>query len=107
MPKSSQAARNSCLSALRSSGSRRRQAGSTLKNVNFANVRSAIGVTIALVVVAVGAGIPGVVSLNFFGDAAAAVRGSGAEKAQDASPHSGSSVTLAWVPRGTSVWELT
>ena len=31
MPKSSQAARNSCLSAARSSGSRRRQAGSILK----------------------------------------------------------------------------
>ena len=37
------------LSAARSSGSRRRQAGSTLKNVNLAKVRSAIGVTIALV----------------------------------------------------------
>ena len=42
-PKSSQAARNSCLSAARSSASRRRQAGSILKNVNLANVRSAIG----------------------------------------------------------------
>src|SRR5215204_608393 len=49
MAKSSQAARNSCLSAARNSGSRRRQAGSILKNVNLANVRSAIGATIALV----------------------------------------------------------
>src|ERR1700752_4356328 len=48
MPKSSQAARNSCLSAARSSASRRRQAGSILKKLNLAKVRSAIGVTIAL-----------------------------------------------------------
>ena len=44
MAKSSQAARNSRLSAARSSASRRRQAGSILKNVNLAKVRSAIGV---------------------------------------------------------------
>src|ERR1700749_4624833 len=49
MPKSSQAARNSCLSAARSSASRRRQAGSTLKKLNLAKVRSAgIALTIAL-----------------------------------------------------------
>src|ERR1700750_1651914 len=55
MPKSSQAARNSPLSAARSSGSRRRQAGSILKNENLANVRSAIAMTIALVLLAVAA----------------------------------------------------
>src|SRR5947209_20370461 len=49
MPKSSQAARNSCLSAARRSASRRRQAGSTLKKLNLAKVRSAgIALTIAL-----------------------------------------------------------
>src|SRR3954454_14228555 len=50
MSKSSQAARNSCLSAARRSASRRRQAGSILKKENLANVRSAIAVTIAAVV---------------------------------------------------------
>src|SRR4249919_2053530 len=55
MPKSSQAARNSCLSAARSSASRRRQAGSILKKENLANVRSAIAVTIAAVVLLVAA----------------------------------------------------
>src|SRR5215211_4353305 len=40
-PKSSQAARNSALSVARSSGERLRQAGSSLKNVNLTNVRSA------------------------------------------------------------------
>src|SRR3954469_11512728 len=39
--KSSQAARNSALSVARSSGDRLRQAGSSLKNVNLTNVRSA------------------------------------------------------------------
>src|ERR1700748_2340873 len=49
MPKSSQAARNSCLSVARRSASRRRQAGSTLKKLNLAKVRSAaIALTIAL-----------------------------------------------------------
>src|SRR5689334_17899096 len=49
MPKSSQAARNSCLSAARRSASRRRQAGSTLKKLNLAKVRSAgMMLTIAL-----------------------------------------------------------
>src|ERR1700742_3021184 len=49
MPKSSQAARNSCLSAARRSASRRRQAGSTLKKLNLAKVRSAaIALTIAV-----------------------------------------------------------
>src|ERR1700748_2667254 len=51
MPKSSQAARNSCLSVARRSASRRRQAGSTLKKLNLAKVRSAgIALTIALLV---------------------------------------------------------
>ena len=40
--KSSQAARNSRLSSARASASRRCQAGSSLKKVNLANVRSAI-----------------------------------------------------------------
>src|SRR6185312_4942229 len=49
MPKSSQAARNSCLSTARRSASRRRQAGSTLKKLNLAKVRSAaMGLMIAL-----------------------------------------------------------
>src|SRR4051812_32866098 len=41
--KSSQAARNSALSPARSSALRLRQAGSSLKNVNLTNVRSATG----------------------------------------------------------------
>src|SRR5690242_17232737 len=77
MPKSSQAARNSCLSAARSSGSRRRQAGSTLKNVNLANVRSAIALTIALVLLLAGS-------------------------ASGASPR----VTVVWVQAGTGVEAL-
>src|SRR4051794_38756752 len=101
MPKSSQAARNSCLSARRSSGSLRRQAGSIFRNVNLANVRSATRITLAVVVLVVGAGIPGGVSLNFFGAGApgsgqeaslnffgvalAADRRPGAEKVQDVS----------------------
>ena len=76
MPKSSQAARNSCLSAARSSASRRRQAGSILKKENLANVRSAIAVTIAAVVLLVAA-------------APASAR-----------------VTLVLLPQGTSVDEL-
>src|ERR1700742_59291 len=49
MPKSSQAARNSCLSVARRSASLRRQAESTLKKLNLAKVRSAgIALTIAL-----------------------------------------------------------
>src|SRR5215475_10245613 len=81
MPKSSQAARNSCLSAARSSGSRRRQAGSILKNVNFANVRSAIlGVTIALAALL------------------AAAPGAGARGEE--------SVTLVWLPEGTTVAQI-
>src|SRR5215213_8056165 len=80
MPKSSQAARNSCLSAARSSGSRRRQAGSILKNVNFANVRSAIlALTIALV--ALLAAAPAALAKE-------------------------PTVTLAWLPEGTGVAEL-
>src|SRR6476469_2195849 len=121
MPKSSQAARNSCLSAARSSGSRRRQAGSTLKNVNLANVRSGIGVTIALVVLAVGAGSVGGGSLNFFVEPTPAGASEPAsKKVQGASPHlrtppsssaggptvsfefraSGPRVTLVWLPPG-------
>ena len=48
--KSSQAARNSALSRARSSASRRRQAGSSLKKVNLTKVRSAIylGLTLAV-----------------------------------------------------------
>ena len=45
--KSSQAARNSRLSCARSAASLRCQAGSTLKNVNLANVRSAIALILA------------------------------------------------------------
>src|ERR1700753_3214077 len=56
MPKSSQAARNSCLSVARRSASRRRQAGSTLKKLNLAKVRSAgMALTIALCVFLVAA----------------------------------------------------
>ena len=44
------------MSSARSSASRRRQAGSILKNVNLAKVRSAIGVTIALALLALGLG---------------------------------------------------
>src|SRR6185312_2639823 len=84
MPKSSQAARNSCLSAPRSSGSRRRQAGSTLKKLNLAKVRSAgMLLTIALSLFLVAA--PGA-----------------AANALSRMPQ----VHLAWVPARTSVDEL-
>src|ERR1700754_4270062 len=77
MLKSSQAARNSCLSAARNSGSRRRQAGSILKNVNLAKVRSATALTIAL------------------GLALLAPAGAGAKQ--------GTAGTLAWLPAGTTL----
>src|SRR5262245_60209287 len=53
--KSSQAARNSALSAARSSAPRRRQAGSTLKNVNLTNVRSATARRVMAAALAAGA----------------------------------------------------
>src|SRR4051794_10316944 len=109
MPKSSQAARNSCLSAARSSASRRRQAGSILKKLNLAKVRSAIGATIALlVIVAVGPGGQGA-SLNFFGGTAVAAGEAGNEKVQDASPPAHpahASVTLAFLPPRTTLDQL-
>src|SRR6476659_9834596 len=119
MAKSSQAARNSRLSAARSSSSRRRQAGSILKNVNLAKVRSAIWVKIAVgglllgVWMGLGQGVP----LNFFGEAEGAVRGSPGEKVQDAPPPArgpsqspnapgeahATQVTLVLLPQGRSV----
>src|ERR1700761_2036849 len=81
MPKSSQAARNSCLSAARRSASRRRQAGSTLKKLNLAKVRSA--------------GIALTIALSLFPAAAQAAQG--APK---------SAVDLVVVPGSTSVTEL-
>src|SRR4051794_11609211 len=53
--KSSQAARNSALSVARSSADRRRQAGSSLKNVNLTNVRSATRRRLVVVALAAGA----------------------------------------------------
>src|ERR1700761_1793462 len=61
MPKSSQAARNSCLSAARRSASRRRQAGSTLKKLNLAKVRSA-GIALTIPVWLLLLGAPGAAS---------------------------------------------
>src|SRR3954451_13409979 len=81
MPKSSQAARNSCLSAARSSASLRRQAGSILKKLNLAKVRSAIGATIALLLLGLA-----------IAPAHAAAR-----------PQK---VILAWLPSGTTVEQL-
>src|SRR3954452_3530853 len=52
--KSSQAARNSALSVARSSADRRRQAGSSLKNVNLTNVRPATRRRLMAVVLAAG-----------------------------------------------------
>src|SRR6185312_4951793 len=87
MPKSSHAARNSCLSAARRSASRRRQAGSTLKKLNLAKVRSA---AIALT-------IPG--CLLLFG--AAAAEGAAAPTLTGVPK-----VNLVWVPPSTTVAEL-
>ena len=70
------------MSSARRSASRRRQAGSTLKNVNLAKVRSAIWVTIAICgfVVGVWAGVGWGSPLNFFGGAEAAARESRPKK---------------------------
>src|SRR6187551_829750 len=122
MAKSSQAARNSRLSSARRSASRRRHSGSTLKNVNFAKVRSAIWVKIAVCGFALGVwtGLGWGSSLNFFGEAEAAVRDSHDEKVQDAPPPTRTpsqarkaqqqakvtEVTLVLLPRSTSVGEL-
>ena len=72
---------NSCLSAARDSGSRRRQAGSILKKLNLAKVRSAIGATIALL------------ALGLIWSSAAV-----------AAP--GQRVVLAWLPSDTTVADL-
>src|SRR5262245_13765221 len=124
MAKSSQAARSSRLSTARRSASRRRQAGSTLKNVNLAKVRSAIGLTI-VVALGLGAGIGWGAPLNFFGGAAMAAPRPVDEKVQDVpsptrSPsrnadqgpsstqvaRSPAHVTVVLVPSGASVGEL-
>src|SRR3954451_19856161 len=81
--KSSQAARNSRLSSARAAGSRRCHAGSSLKKVNLAKVRSG---TPAMVVL-------GVVLLLGAAPAASAARDP-------------AHVTIAVVPGGTSVGEL-
>jgi hypothetical protein len=79
-----------------------------LKKVNLANVRSAIGVTIATVALlsaVIGWGSP----LNFFGEASAAVEESEGEKVQDAPTPTRpppSDVVLAFVPRGTTPQRL-
>src|SRR4029077_5343050 len=87
MPKSSQAARNSCLSAARESAGLRRQAGSTLKKLNLAKVRSAgMALTIALYVVLLGAPAA---------DGAATQSLIGVPK-----------VNLVWVPSSTTVTQL-
>src|ERR1700744_1708603 len=94
MPKSSQAARNSCLSVARRSASRRRQAGSTLKKLNLAKVRSAgIALTIALLVglaTAPGAFAASSTSRRFFVRVEAP----------------GRSVDLVFVPSSTTVTEF-
>src|ERR1700709_1259191 len=94
MPKSSQAARNSCLSAARRSASRRRQAGSTLKKLNLAKVRSAaialtIALWISLAVAPAAVGAPPVSSL-------------GLGPAVDGLPRA----TLVFVPSSTTVTQL-
>jgi hypothetical protein len=74
-----------------------------LKKVNLAKVRSAIGVTIAAVVL----GSLGGASLNFFDAATVAAETPVSEKVEDASPHPGTpDITVAWVPRGTSALSL-
>src|SRR5690242_12075589 len=82
--KSSQAAWNSALSAARSSGLRRRQAGSTLKKVNLTNVRPATRRRLVAGLVAAGALACGI-----------------APAAADATR-----VTVAVLPRETTVAEL-
>src|SRR4051794_22068377 len=57
--KSSQAARNSRLSSARASGSRRCHAGSSLKNVNLAKVRSGTAAMVVLAVSTLWAAAPG------------------------------------------------
>src|ERR1700729_2506755 len=85
MPKSSQAARNSCLSVARRSASRRRQAGSTLKKLNLAKVRSAgMALTIALCLFLV------------------AAPGASAASAPPDQP----AVDLLWLPPSTTVSQL-
>src|SRR5215218_11220697 len=82
--KSSQAAWNSALSAARSSGLRRRQAGSTLKKVNLTNVRPVTGRRLVAAVLAAGAlgcGSPGLAAAS-------------------------STVTVAMLPRDTTVADL-
>ena len=79
-----------------------------MKKVNLAKVRSAIGVTIATIVVlsaVAGWGPP----LNFFGEASAAVRASAAEKVQDAPTPARpppTDVVVSFVPSGTTPEEL-
>src|SRR6266511_5786925 len=81
--KSSQAARNSALSVARSSVLRLRQAGSSLKNVNLTNVRSATRRRVMAVALVAGALV-----------------------CAWAPPASGRSVTVVVLPQDTTVREL-
>src|SRR5436190_12677876 len=86
--KSSHAARNSALSPARSSALRLRQAGSSLKKVNLTNVRPGTRRRVVAAALAAGALLCGVAP------------------PADASSAPSASVTLAVVPRGTTVADL-
>src|SRR6201996_4385483 len=98
MPKSSQAARNSCLSVARRSASRRRQAGSTLKKLNLAKVRSAgMALTIALLICLAAA--PGATATPLRETWVTVAPRQGSGEAHDA-------VILDFVPPSTTVTEF-
>ena len=93
--KSSQAATNSALSAARSEASRRRQAGSNLKNVNLTKVRSGTGIRVIAAALAV-------LTLACAETAAVATAAPATEPGSRAAPtlQDQPSVTVAILPHG-------
>src|SRR3954451_19460154 len=109
--KSSQAARNSRLSSARASGSRRCHAGSSLKNVNLAKVRSGTAAMVVLAVVLLWeAATPGRSPAEARQHVPTrGVGTSGSASASDRPPFAArdsARITIAVVPPGVSLAEL-
>src|SRR6266545_2190417 len=118
--KSSQAARNSRLSSARASGSRRCHAGSSLKNVNLANVRAGSAIAAMVVLLAL-VGAPVGCSASAGSHSLPASEGTlghgssepvamatlaAAESPTAAPGHRPPSITIAVTPHGTSPAQL-
>src|SRR5688572_11762105 len=99
--KSSQAAWNSDLSRARSEALRRLQAGSSLKNVNLTNVRSATRARLVLAALAAGMLVCGCAASS-----AGAQKGSEQLSRAEPEDHLPASVTLALLPPGTEPQDL-